>query len=203
MKTINYTIFLIKYKTFVFFKNLFEPKKRKYIMFFLGRYPDNFKHGLKPVIESDPQLRFVFGPATFVVMFHSKQKQKQLTKLFNNVYPEYTDAYFLFEITNEKYSRYCAETINKHLYGEVIKKTNDEVLNKIQFFIDLVANARTEFLKRIQEDMEEAKINNVSDSKPTDIDMDQIDQIIDKVKEFGLESLTPEEQQIFNKIFKK
>lgn len=187
----------------MFFKNLFEPKKRKYIMFFLGRYPDNFKHGLKPVIESDPQLRFVFGPATFVVIFHSKKKQNELTKLFNKVYPEYTDAYFLFEITNEKYSRFCAEAINKHLYGEVTKRTNDEVLDKIQFFIDLVAHQRMEFMKKIQQEMEDAKINNVSGSESTDINMGLIDQIIDKVKEFGLESLTPEEQQIFNKIFKK
>ena len=48
-RILDWVFFNIKYKLYIFFTKVFAKKSRRYIMFFVGKYPENFKHGLKPI----------------------------------------------------------------------------------------------------------------------------------------------------------
>ena len=159
-RVIDWVIFKIRYEIFLFFNKLFAKKSRKYIMFFVGKYPDNFKHGLKPILDNDHQLKWIFGPASIILIFHSKEKIKYLDKFFKKMYSEYTESFFLFDITKERYTKHVTDAYYKHLYLEGPKKHNEIVLNKIQYFVDLVAQAREQYIAMLNEEIKQASDEN-------------------------------------------
>lgn len=175
---------------------------------FLGRYPENFKHGIKPVVDNEYDLRFTFGPASLIVIFNSKQSLKDLNLVFNKVYSEYIDLFYLFDVTENDYGRFCNDLINKNLYDESnVKITNEEKLQKIHFFIGLIHKMREEIaqeiLTHIKLDNDMEQHSNFNEMSMENIDMEQVDVIIDKIKEVGFDNLTEEEKTLYNKIFKK
>ena len=72
-KALDWIFFKIRYTLYVISGKIFTRKPKKYIMFFVGKYPDNFKHGLKPILDNDHQLKWIFGPASIILIFHSKE----------------------------------------------------------------------------------------------------------------------------------
>jgi hypothetical protein len=196
-RVIDWVIFKIRYEIFLFFNKLFAKKSRKYIMFFVGKYPDNFKHGLKPILDNDHQLKWIFGPASIILIFHSKEKIKYLDKFFKKMYSEYTESFFLFDITKERYTKHVTDAYYKHLYLEGPKKHNEIVLNKIQYFVDLVAQAREQYIAMLNEEIKQA--SDEKDKNEVKINMDLIDPILDKIIEYGYDSLTEEEKIILKK----
>lgn len=196
-KLIDWMVFKIRYEIFLFFNKLFAKKSRKYIMFFVGRYPDNFKHGLKPILDNEHQLKWIFGPASIILIFHSKEKIKHLDKFFKKMYSEYTESFFLFDITKEQYTKHVTDAYYKHLYLEGPKKHNEIVLNKIQYFVDLVAQAREQYIAMLNEEIKQA--SDEKDMGDIKINMDLIDPILDKIIEYGYDSLTEEEKIILKK----
>ncbi len=196
-KVIDWIVFKIRYEIFLFFNKIFAKKSRKYIMFFVGKYPDNFKHGLKPILDNDHQLKWIFGPASIILIFHSKEKIKYLDKFFKKMYSEYTESFFLFDITKERYTKHVTDAYYKHLYLEGPKKHNEIVLNKIQYFVDLVAQAREQYIAMLNEEIKQA--SDEKDKNEVKINMDLIDPILDKIIEYGYDSLTEEEKIILKK----
>ena len=196
-KIIDWIIFKIRYEFFLFFNKLFSKKSRKYIMFFVGKYPDNFKHGLKPILDNEKQLKWIFGPASIILIFHSKEKIKYLDKFFKKMYSEYTESFFLFDITKDKYTKHVTDAYYKHLYQDGPKKHNEIVLNKIQYFVDLVAKAREQYIEMLNQEIKQA--SDEKDNVDVKINMDLIDPILDKIIEYGYESLTEEEKIILKK----
>jgi len=196
-KLIEWIVFKIRYEIFLFFNKIFAKKSRKYIMFFVGKYPDNFKHGLKPILDNDHQLKWIFGPASIILIFHSKEKIKYLDKFFKKMYSEYTESFFLFDITKERYTKHVTDAYYKHLYLEGPKKHNEIVLNKIQYFVDLVAQAREQYIAMLNEEIKQA--SDEKDKSEVKINMDLIDPILDKIIEYGYDSLTEEEKIILKK----
>lgn len=198
IKVLDWVVFKIKYKLYLLFNKIFGKKSRKYIMFFVGKYPDNFKHGLKPILDNEHQLKWIFGPASIILIFHSKEKMGFLNNFFKKMYSEYTESFFLFDITNEKYSKHVTDEYYKHLYTEGPKRHNEVTLNKIQYFVDLVAKAREQYIAMLEEEIKNA--SEIKDRpKETKISMDLIDPILDKIIEYGYDSLTDEEKIILKR----
>lgn len=197
-KVLDWIFFKIRYEVFLFFNKIFAKKSRKYIMFFVGKYPDNFKHGLKPILDNEHQLKWIFGPASIILIFHSKEKIKYLDKFFKKMYSEYTESFFLFDITKERYTKHVTDAYYKHLYSEGPKKHNEIVLNKIQYFVDLVAKAREQYIAMLNEEIKHAS-DEKDKSEEVRINMDIIDPILDKIIEYGYDSLTEEEKIILKK----
>ena len=199
-KILDWIFFNIRYKLYLFFNKLFAKKSRKYIMFFVGKYPDNFKHGLKPILDNEHQLKWIFGPASIILIFNSKEKLKMLDKFFKKMYSEYTESFFLFDITKEGYSKHVTDEYYKHLYSDDKPKRHNELtLNKIQYFVDLVAQAREQYIALLNEEIKHASEEKDRKNSETKITMDIIDPILDKIIEFGYESLTDEEKLILKK----
>jgi hypothetical protein len=195
---LEWLLFKIQYNVFLFYNKYLVKKPKKYIMFFVGKYPDNLKHGLKPILDNEHQLKWIFGPASIILIFHSKEKLSYLNKFFKKMYSEYTESYFLFDITKEKYAKHVTEPYYKHLYTEGPKRHNESVLNKIQYFVDLVAAAREQYIALLNEEIKHASEEK---DRPDNyrIDMDTIDPILDKIIELGYDSLTEEEKLILKR----
>jgi hypothetical protein len=198
VRILDWIVFKIKYETYLFFNKIFSKKSRKYIMFFVGKYPDNFKHGLKPILDNEHQLKWIFGPASIILIFNSKENMKFLDKFFKKMYSEYTESFFLFDITKEKYSKHVTDEYYKHLYMEGPKRHNELTLNKIQYFVDLVAKAREQYIALLEEEIKNATEKR-DRGKEVRISMDIIDPILDKIIEYGYESLTEEEKLILKR----
>jgi|GEM_PF-5012633 hypothetical protein len=199
-RILDWVFFNIKYKLYIFFTKVFAKKSRRYIMFFVGKYPENFKHGLKPILDNEHQLKWIFGPASIILIFNSKEKMKHLDKFFKKMYSEYTESFFLFDITKEAYSRHVTDEYYKHLYSnDKPKRHNELTLNKIQYFVDLVSKAREQYIAMLNEEIKLANEEKDRVKNDTQISMDVIDPILDKIIEFGYESLTEEEKLILKR----
>lgn len=206
---INFLIFNIQYTVFNVYNKIFGKKSQKYMLIFLGRFPENFKHVIKPVIDYENELRFTFGPGSLILIFHSKKDMDELNHHFNKVFSEYVDMYFLFNISKNDYGKYCLDVINNHLfYPSNSELTVGEKIDKVQIFIDMVCKMRDEvkreILRNLDKDVDDAEYVEVeNEASFGEITEENINIIIDKITESGFESLTEQEQVIYNKIFKK
>jgi len=115
----------------------------------------------------------------------------------------YIDSYFLFEVDKVPYVNLLCIQHHKHLYDKSTKpKPIDESLDRIQHFIDIITKMKREFLdmfNELQATMgEEVKVDDGT-NLVDDITMDDIDPILEKIKEHGINSLTEREQIILKK----
>lgn len=200
-------IFYIRFNIYVFYKRLTMPRNREYIAFFMGKYPENFKHGFKAVLHSDSMLRYSISQSTIVVRFTSIKKIKEIQQIFNNVYAGYIDSYFLFNVDNVPYVNFLCTPHYKHLYDKSVKqKPIDESLNRIQHFIDVITKMKQEFLEmfnEIQKNMSDEVADNKTNDDDDEVTMEDIDPILEKIKEYGIESLTELEKIILKKYTQK
>jgi hypothetical protein len=199
-------IFYIRYSIFVLIKKLFAPKRREYVAFFMGKYPENFRHGFKAVLDLDSMLRYSISQSTIVVRFTSTKKINEIQQVFNKVYAGYIDTYFLFEVSKTPYVNFLCQPHYKHLYDKSIKqKPIDESLDRIQHFIDVITKMKREFIEMFNElqntMVEEPKTDN--NNHEEDITMEDIDPILEKIKEHGIDSLTEIEKITLKKYTNK
>jgi hypothetical protein len=199
--------FYIRYNIYINVKKIFSPKRREYIILFLGRYPDNFKHGFKAILDSNSLLKYSIGSACIVVRFDSLKKIKEIQQILNRVYDGYMDSFLLFEVNNNNYVKTLGDAHYKHLYDKSTTiKSIDSSLNKVQGFIDIISKMRQEFIDMLTQQLESGQI---MDDEPSIIKntnqiltMDDIDPILEKIKDFGIKSLTKEEELILKKYTK-
>ena len=197
-------IFYIRYNVYLLLRKLFTPKKREYIAFFMGKYPENFRHGFKAVLELDSMLRYSISQSAIVVRFTTTKKIIEVQQTFNRVYSGYADTYFLFDVSKTPYVNFLCPPHYKHLYDSSVKqKPIDESLDRVQHFIDVITKMKREFLEmfnELQSTMEtESKTSDVIDDEVT---MEDIDPILEKIKEHGMDSLTEKEKITLKKYTK-
>jgi hypothetical protein len=198
--------FYIRYNIYISAKKLFSPKRREYIIIFLGKYPDNFKHGFKAILDLNSLLKYSIGSACIVVRFDTTKKINEVQQTLNRVYSGYMDSFLLFEVNDKNYVKTLGDVHYKHLYDKTSGvKSIDSALNKIQGFIDIVSKMREEFINLLTQQMESGEF--IDDTKPIEqvepnITMDDIDPILEKIKDFGIKSLTKQEELILKKYTK-
>jgi hypothetical protein len=172
-------------------------------MFFLGRYPQNFKHGFKAVLDAQSMFRYSIGSACIVIRFNTTKNLFEAQEIFNKVYQGYMDSFFIFD-AKSKHAKTMDRVHYKHLYDPTTElKTPTEALNRIQEFIEVLQQMKYTFMRLIQEHQDiETETNLVSNSDDV-ITMDDIDPILEKIKESGIESLTEKEKLILKKYTKE
>lgn len=200
---IGYWIFYVRYNSYMYFKKLFEPKRREYMFFILGRYPENFRNGINAVIDGNSILRYSIGQTCVVVRFTSIKTADEIETLFNTIYSGYMDNYFLFEVVEGNYGRGINTAVYKHLYDpEYNKMTVAESLDKIEHFFIVINKMRAGVAQIMQDQRVEpntAYNENNTNTENTIISMDDINPILDKIKAHGMESLTEQEKQTLKK----
>lgn len=170
-------------------------------MFFVGRYPENFRYGFKAVLDSNSMFRYSIGSAYIVIRFDSKKDMFEVQEIFNKIYYGYVDSFFIFDAKN-KHAKVLDRVHYKHLYDPKVEiKTPDQALNRIQEFIEVLQQMKYNFIKLMKEhqEMEETHISETTDEKIT---MEDIDPILEKIKEHGMGSLTENEKLILKKYTK-
>jgi hypothetical protein len=198
---ISFFLFKIRYHLHVSLLKIFKPKRYEYIMFFLGRYPENFRHGFKAILDTNSFFRYSIGSACIVIRFDSKKDIFEIQDTLNKMYYGYMDSFFIFD-AKSKHAKVLDQVHYKHLYDPRVEvKTPDQALNRIQEFIEVLQQMRYNFLKLIKEhqETEEIEIRDKTDEKIT---MEDIDPILEKIKENGIESLTENEKLILKKYTK-
>jgi hypothetical protein len=75
-------------------------------------------------------------------------------------------------------------------------------LNRIQEFVEVLQQMRYTFMKLIEEHQEMEKDNEVAVKSNEVITMEDIDPILEKIKDHGIDSLTDKEKLILKKYTK-
>jgi hypothetical protein len=201
---IGYALFVLRYNIYTLLQKLIKPKRREYLMFILGNYPDNFKHGIKAVLDANSLLRYSIGNSCILVRFDSTKNIREIENTFNRIFSGYIDSYFLFENNLGTSARGLNQTMYKHLFDpEYNKMTVTESLDRIDHFISIINKMRSgmDMILRVEVDGEDDDLENyTTKNNSTDIiSMEDINPILDKIKAHGIESLTELEKETLNK----
>jgi hypothetical protein len=197
--SVSHLLFFIKFYVYIFFNNLFKRKKREYLMFFVGKFPNNFKHGFTTILDRDSLFRYSIGTSCILVRFTTTKKIIEVKEIFNKVYNGYMGSYFLFDLKNNKHVMNLEKNHNKHLYTPIEGFDLNTSLDNAQHFVEMINKQRDIVISML----DSAFHNNPDGEEIPEITMDQIDPILDKIKEKGIDSLTNEEKIILKKYNNK
>lgn len=189
-------IFYIRYYLFQLYTKISKKKKRGYFLFFFGAYPENLKTGLLTILNSDSEFKYVLSPGNIILRFNTTLKLDEIHLLLKKVYPEYSGCYLLFKDDNNHYRRYTDTVFYDYLFNTSVTQTTvKNSLEKLQKFVDLILNLRNKFL-----DLSNNNQLNFIDDQPKreKITAEDIDIILDKIQDHGIDSLTEMEKKILN-----
>ena len=184
-----------------------QPKQDpSYMLFIFGDFDEqenlatNLSSQLLTVVSS-PFLKFTYGEYGVVFHFRSKEVFSDLKEYIDMGMSEITEQYFLMEVTKNvdiKMPRKLKKDF-LNIDGEEKKKENKtgeiNVESKLRERKEELRNFTFEFL--MPTDFNQMVQNNEPDYLPT------VDEILDKISEKGIESLTEKEKEILDNYGKR
>jgi hypothetical protein len=198
------------YNFVVYIKNklMRKPKAKQdpsYMLFIFGDFDEqetlatNLSSQLLTIVSS-PFLKFTYGEYGVVFHFRSKEVFSDLKEYVDMAMSEITEQYFLMEVTKNvdiKMPRKLKKDF-LNIDDEVIKKENKtgeiNVESKLKERREELRNFTFEFL--IPADFNQM-VQKEPDYLPT------VDEILDKISEKGIESLTEQEKEILDNYGKR
>jgi hypothetical protein len=195
--------------------NTIKSKQNEYLMFIVGRHPDNIKDGMKMVTDKDSLFRFSVSESLIIIRFSSKKTISEIEKIFNRVYENRIDSYFLYESNSSTQCKRMHQIHHNHLYDEEYFKS--DALNAIECIeclgdlINEVNKIQVNVFERIRDrggleliaDEFETNTNNPKINEKTEISMGDINPILDKIELHGIASLTERENELLKQYAKK
>jgi hypothetical protein len=184
-----------------------QPKQDpSYMLFIFGDFDEqenlatNLSSQLLTVVSS-PFLKFTYGEYGVVFHFRSKEVFSDLKEYIDMGMSEITEQYFLMEVTKNmdiKMPRKLKKDF-LNIDGEEKKKENKtgeiNVESKLKERKEELRNFTFEFL--MPTDFNQMVQKNEPDYLPT------VDEILDKISENGIESLTEKEKEILDNYGKR
>ena len=184
-----------------------QPKQDpSYMLFIFGDFDEqenlatNLSSQLLTVVSS-PFLKFTYGEYGVVFHFRSKEVFSDLKEYIDMGMSEITEQYFLMEVTKNvdiKMPRKLKKDF-LNIDGEEKKKENKtgeiNVESKLKERREELKNFTFEFL--MPTDFNQMVQKNEPDYLPT------VDEILDKISENGIESLTEKEKEILDNYGKR
>jgi hypothetical protein len=202
------------YKFAIYLKNKMTrkklPKKNpSYMLFIYGDFIDSetliqeLSGQMLPLISS-PFLKYTYGEFGVVFHFRSDEIFSELKEYFDMVLNEITEQYFLIETTSSNFDIKMPKKLKKDFLsidGEVKKEENKtgeiNVEAKLKERREELKNFTFEFL--MPEDI--ILFNQMNTS--TETRYPTVDEILDKISERGIESLTETEKEILDNYGKR
>jgi len=199
------------YNFVIYIKNKLMRKKQpkqdpSYMLFIFGDFDEqenlatNLSSQLLTVVSS-PFLKFTYGEYGVVFHFRSKETFSDLKEYVDMGMSEITEQYFLMEVTKNvdiKMPRKLKKDF-LNIDGEEKKKENKtgeiNVESKLKERKEELRNFTFEFL--MPTDFNQMVQKNEPDYLPT------VDEILDKISENGIESLTEKEKEILDNYGKR
>ncbi len=184
-----------------------QPKQdAAYMLFIFGDFDEqetlatNLSSQLLTVVSS-PFLKFTYGEYGVVFHFRSKEVFSDLKEYVDMGMSEITEQYFLMEVT-KNFDVKMPRKLKKdflNIDGEEKKKENKtgeiNVESKLKERREELRNFTFEFL--MPTDFNQMVQNNEPDYLPT------VDEILDKISEKGINSLTEKEKEILDNYGKR
>ena len=172
----------------------------EYILFAFGDYKETEPH-IKLIIDcvsqiSKKDVRYQYGDAGLIVNFETSLNTDGISKFFEESITKLTAMFFVFPV-NDNMILSMDEDIHSHLFGETDKKSDSKVTNFTINMTDIPTFGDSDMTDSME------KIFSLL-FKPLTIPVETptLDQLLDKINESGIESLTENEIQLLNEYSK-
>jgi hypothetical protein len=169
---------------------------RKYLLTVFGEFNNKeiiarLGKGMAPIVDS-PQLKFQYIKGAIVFHFGSEVSAEEIYDYVAGIFYGLSDAFILTEMT-DKTSVYMPENIKAHLLD--LENDSDEVDIKIDMprmgkSIDDMSEMAEDFVSFLLEEMED------------EVKVPTLNQILDKISENGISSLSGFEKEILDEYSK-
>lgn len=187
-------------------KTEMESEGKQYMLFMFGDFADNesfitdVSYQLITVVSSK-FMKFNYGEFGMVINFRTKETFEDLKEYIDMCMNEIVEQYFLMEVTSNTDIKMEQKLKRDFLNIDGVKKptktkgvSKDDLSEEKKKRISGIM----EFIFPLTEDMIKFPFNREEKKeKPT------VDQILDKISEKGIESLTEEEKQILDNYGKR
>ena len=176
----------------------------KYVLFVFGK--SEKQDDLVKLICSDVSLmsdlgdvRYYYGPESIIVTFSCSEPLQSIDSFLKLLYQKMNIVYLLFPYEKDKMSLMMDSETSKHLFGADIMDSPTEKMSRItkevQKLFEESINSDLLDSEIIEED-DEIVISKQKVKEPT------LDEILDKINENGISSLTEKELTLLNKYSK-
>jgi len=149
------------------------------------------------IMTNDNDIRYYYGPESVIFKFKSNEKTEDIGDYLNNILGCSGIVFFLQPYEKGKLYYWVDSTVNKHLFGvETIDEMTDQDRKEFQHYVfkNLELNEIEDY-DDITDIKEFLKID--KNDKPI-----TLDELLDKISDKGIESLTKIEKELLNNYSK-
>lgn len=172
-----------------------------YILFVFAVHddPDTFVGTIAEeisMVAMSPDVRYFYGPQSAVFTFSTQESFDEMSEIISIVLGQEKITYMFLPLDKGKMSSGFGEAVDKHLFGSlplVIKPTNISQINKIN---EMFEKLHDEEFEDEDEDNEILKLK-CQPQEPS------VNDILDKIKDKGIKSLTNKEKTILDNYSKQ
>ena len=182
-------------------KKVTEPESKRYMLFLYGDFTDSeeLTSDLSAQfvgLVSSEYLKFTYGEYGVVLHFRSKEVFSDLKEFVDMLFNDITEQYFLLEVSGD-FDIKMPRKLKKeflNIDGEI--KKEEPKTGGIK--IDEVTEERKNKLKDITFEIFYPILDPFNKEKGFIIEEPTVDEILEKITEKGIESLTEKEKEILN-----
>jgi len=172
----------------------------EYLLFAFGDYKENEPH-IKLIVDcvsqiSKKDVRYQYGDAGIIVNFETSLSTDGISKFFEESITKLTAMFFVFPV-NDSMILSMDEDIHSHLFGETDKKSESKVTNFTINMTDIPTFGDYDMTESV-----EKLFSLIFKSPQTNDVVLTLDQLLDKINETGIDSLTEKEIQLLNEYSK-
>jgi hypothetical protein len=143
-------------------------------------------------------VKYHYGPQAVIYTFETKTKFETVKLFFDTILSELSITHILVPIKTDKMSYWFEKQFEKHLFGTDICKSNEEYSTEEQEMLqDQMFGGRNIFDDIDEDDEDEDEIQKiVKKSMEVEKKSPSLDDILDKINEKGMSSLTKIEKDL-------
>jgi len=150
------------------------------------------------IMTNDNDIRYYYGPESVIFKFKSNEKTEDIGDYLNNILGCSGIVFFLQPYEKGKLYYWVDSTVNKHLFGiETIDEMTEQDRKEFQHYI--FKNLELNDIEEDEEDIMNLKEFLTIEKNQHDLTLDEI---LDKINDKGIESLTKKEQELLNNYSK-
>lgn len=150
------------------------------------------------IMTNDNDIRYYYGPESVIFKFKSNEKTEDIGDYLNNILGCSGIVFFLQPYEKGKLYYWVDSTVNRHLFGiETIDEMTEQDRKEFQHYV---------FKNLELNDIEECDEDIMNLQEFLSFDKNEkvltLDEILDKINDKGIESLTKKEQELLNNYSK-
>jgi hypothetical protein len=187
-------------------KKVTEPESKRYMLFLYGDFTESEELTSELSTQfvglvSSEYLKFTYGEYGVVLHFRSNEVFSDLKEFVDMLFDDITEQYFLLEVSGDFDIKMPRKLKKEFLNIDGETKKEEPKTGGIK--IDEVTEERQNKLKDITFEIFYPNLDILNQEKEFIIEEPTVDEILEKITEKGIESLTEKEKEILNNYGKK